>query len=257
MAHKMKTLMPVIWPLAVFLTACTSPAPTPAAAAHWSYSGEDGPSHWDKVNRDFALCAAGTRQSPVDIAEPSPQDLPDIVFKYQPSRVNILNNGHTIQVQYDPGSYIEVEGTRYDLAQFHVHAPSEHTLHGKPADAELHFVHKAESGKLAVVGVLLNTGSENAALKPVWDNLPAQSGPVQSANATINAESLLPARRTTYRYDGSLTTPPCSEGVRWLVITDPIQLSEAQLAAFTAIFKLNSRPVQPMNQRQILQDSSW
>ena len=239
----------------------TAAPPTPAppsapAAIHWTYRGEEGPEHWGTLAKDFALCSIGTKQSPIDIARPSPKDLSNIVFHYQPSRTAIVNNGHTIQVSYDAGNSIEVDGARYELVQFHFHAPSEHTIDGKPADAEVHLVHQSATGQLAVVGVLIDKGGENAALKPVLDKLPAHEGPAQPIDAAINTEELLPMQRTTFRYEGSLTTPPCTEGVTWLVMTQPIHMSANQLGALADLLHGNNRPVQPLNQRSVVQDRS-
>ena len=180
----------------------------------------------------------------------------NISFNYQPSKINILNNGHTIQVNYDEGSYIVVDGKRYDLLQYHFHAPSEHSINGKLADAEVHFVHKAADGTLAVVGVLLVQGPDNASLKTMWDNLPTTQGPVKTLTATTNAKELIPPSQTTYRYNGSLTTPPCSEGVKWHVMTQSMQISAAQIKAFTNLFPVSNRPIQPLFSRTLDLDST-
>jgi carbonic anhydrase len=243
--------------LALLVGACVGapPQPSPTAApVHWTYEGEEGPQHWGELSPDYEACAVGMEQSPIDIEEVTEQELPDISFDYSPAQLEILNNGHTVQVNYPPGSGIELEGTRHELLQFHFHTPSEHRVAGRQADAELHLVHRSAAGALAVVGVLLNEGDENPALAPVWDNLPAQPGPAQTFEQQVDAEALLPASRTTFRYPGSLTTPPCSEGVSWLLMTDPITLSSAQLAELTAIIEGNNRPVQPLNERTVLED---
>jgi carbonic anhydrase len=225
---------------------------------HWSYEGEGGPEHWGDLDPEFVLCGTGESQSPVDIvrADAIPQELPNIAFNYQPTEVKIINNGHAIQVNYDPGSYIEVDGVRYDLLQFHFHAPSEHTFDGKLLAMEMHLVHKSADGKLAVVGVMIEEGAENAAYQPVWDNLPAEEGPEQATGLQVNAADLLPAEKMTYRYSGSLTTPPCSEGVSWFVMTNPVALSAKQITAFESIYKGNNRPVLPLHGREIVVDTS-
>jgi carbonic anhydrase len=228
----------------------------PAHAPHWTYSGEAGPARWASLSPEFGTCGSGRRQSPIDLAAATPQDLANIAFHYQPSKINILNNGHTVQVNYDAGSYIELDGARYDLAQFHFHAPSEHTINGKAAAAEVHLVHKSAGGQLAVVGTLIESGETNPALAAVWDRLPAKEGPVQTFDAPFSADGLLPADRLTERYAGSLTTPPCSEDVRWNVMTTPIHVSAAQLAALTGIVGQNSRPVQPLYERTVVRDTS-
>jgi carbonic anhydrase len=184
-------------------------------------------------------------------------DLENIVFSYQPSNLNIINDGHTIQVNYDEGSYIEVDGVRYDLLQFHFHAPSEHLIEGQPSDAELHLVHKSAGGITAVVGLFLLQGDvENAFLAPVFDNLPAEEGQVLIIDTQVNVAYILPMGKGTYRYGGSLTTPPCTEGVNWFLMTLPIEISVDQLAAFTAIVDANNRPVQPLNDRIVTEDTS-
>jgi carbonic anhydrase len=246
--------------LLLAVSACT-PAKAPIAAqssstAHWTYEGEEGPSHWGELDPAYEICGTGKSQSPIDIAAPSEQDLANIVFHYQPSEVNILNNGHTVQVNYDPGSYIELDGVRYDVAQFHYHAPSEHEIDGKLFAAELHLVHKSADGKLAVAGLLLQAGTANAAFDPFINNLPAATSEVIDAGVKINAIDFLPSIQTTYRYSGSLTTPPCSEGVSWLVMTTPVELSAAQLSKLESLFEGNNRPVQPLNDRSLIEDNS-
>jgi len=227
------------------------------AGPHWTYEGEDGPARWGALDASFAACASGAEQSPIDLAGAAAEDLANIAFNYQSTDVRILNNGHTVQVNYDPGSFLEVDGERYDLAQFHFHAPSEHTIDGKPSAAELHLVHKNAAGKLAVVGVMIDEGAENAAVAPVWGNLPATESAEASLGIRFNAADVLPADRTTYRYPGSLTTPPCTEGVRWHVMTQPIEMSPGQIEAFHSLFAAgNNRPVQSVNAREVVLDSS-
>ena len=222
-------------------------------SVHWSYEGDTGPEHWGELSPDFAACSQGVEQSPVDIPANAPDNPANIGFKYQPSAVNIFNNGHTVQVNYDQGSSIVLDGTTYDLVQFHFHAASEHEIGGAHDPMELHLVHKNAQGGLAVIGILLKAGAENPAYAPVLQNLPPQeSQPTPVAGATVDANALLPAQRDYWRYNGSLTTPPCSEGVKWLVMSTPVELSEAQIAAFTTIFQNNERPVQPLNARTFL-----
>jgi carbonic anhydrase len=231
-------------------------AMTATHVVHWTYEGAEGPEYWATLSPDYAVCGSGTSQSPIDIADPAPEDLANITFNYQPSAINILNNGHTIQVTYDPGSFIELDGTRYDLDQFHFHAPAEHSVDSALAEAELHLVHKSADGELAVVGVLIEPGEENPAFQSVWANLPAEETAETTVEGEVNAADMLPAVQTTYRYSGSLTTPPCTEGVKWNVMTTPIEMSAAQLAAFTQIFEGNNRPVQALGERTLSEDTS-
>ena len=220
---------------------------------HWSYEGDTGPEHWGTLSPDFATCAKGVEQSPVDIPPTAALNPADITFSYRPGAVTIFNNGHTIQVNYDPGSSLTLNGVKYDLVQFHFHAASEHAIGGQHEPMEIHFVHRNAQGGLAVVGVLLKSGSENAAYAPIFQNLPPQaSQPAPVAGASVDANQLLPAQRTYWRYNGSLTTPPCTEGVKWLVMNTPVEVSDAQIAAFTSIFKNNERPMQPFNARAFL-----
>jgi carbonic anhydrase len=149
-----------------------------------------------------------------------------------------------------------VNGATYELVQFHFHAPSEHTIDGKHADAEVHLVHRNAAGQLAVVGVLIKKGLENRASKSLWDNLPTHAGPARPLSEPVNPDGLLPVRRTSYRYEGSLTTPPCAEGVTWMVMTEPIQLSAMQLKLFEKLIKRNNRPVQPLNRRTVIEDTT-
>lgn len=226
-------------------------------AAHWTYSGDSGPDHWADLDPSFESCRAGKSQSPIDIANLSPdamQDLPNIAFHYQPSALRILNNGHTVQVNYDPGSFIELDGGRYEVVQFHFHEPSEHAVNGAPFAAEMHIVHKNAANELAVVGILLEVGEENPAYQPLLNHWPEALSDEHDMGITISAADFLPAQRATWRYSGSLTTPPCSEGVNWFVMTTPVQISNEQIAHFDKVFRANNRPVQPLNGRRLIED---
>ena len=223
---------------------------------HWGYSGDVGPANWGELSPDYALCADGSAQSPIDIRDASELDLVDIEFQYGESANKIFNNGHTIQVNVDAGSAILYNGITYDLLQFHFHSPSEHTIDGVAAPLEIHFVHQdSNSGNLAVVGILLTEGEdENGAYAAVFDHMPAQVGEPEAAGESIALAALLPEARAYYTYQGSLTTPPCSEIVRWLLLNSPVALSSAQVAAFRAIYDGNARPVQELGVRDLLLD---
>ena len=230
---------------------------TPAEAhkVHWGYSGDVGPEHWDELSADFALCGKGTAQTPIDIVPTNSEALVNPAFQYQAGEVTIVNNGHTIQANAAAGNTMTIDGVTYTLAQMHFHAPSEHTINGVPAAMELHFVHKAADGTLAVVGALVEQG---AAANAAWDAYATalQGLTAESTPATLDWPALLPAEVMTFRYIGSLTTPPCSEGVHWLVIQTPLQMSAAQIAAFTHIYTGNARPVQNSNDREVVADNS-
>jgi len=251
-----------LWIVVFVLSACTgttNPATEPASgnhAVHWAYEGEEGPTHWGEIDPSYTTCSQGKSQSPIDVTVTDEKDLTNISFHYQSSDIRILNNGHTVQVNYDAGSYIEVDGQRFDVLQFHYHAPSEHAVNGKLLAAELHIVHKNSDGQLAVVGILIAEGAENQAFQPFLDNLPAEESEEKDTGTLLNAADLLPAIQTTYRYSGSLTTPPCTEGVTWLLMTNPVELSAGQIAALEHVFEGNNRPVQALNNRSVSEDST-
>ena len=242
----------------------TRPVDKAPAELHWSYEGESGPSAWGGLSPKFSVCAEGTSQSPIDIIGAASETLPELRASFGPASLRIvhhehmadaINNGHTIQVNYSEGDTLTVEEQSYELLQYHFHSPSEHTLEGEHFPMEMHLVHKAADGSLAVIGVFIEEGSHNGAFDPVWANLPKEKGiETHFEDVTVDVDALLPARPTTYRYDGSLTTPPCSEGVKWFVMTEPIQLSSDQIGAFTALIEGNNRPLQPLNDRSIVTD---
>jgi carbonic anhydrase len=223
-------------------------------AAHWTYKGESGPGHWGDLDEKFEACRLGTHQSPIDIRDKDAvkSALPAIEFDYHASPLSIVDNGHTIQVNYAPGSGITVNGKRYELVQFHFHKPSEERLNGKAYPMVAHLVHRASDGSLAVVGVLLKQGARQPALAKVFDHLPRKAGEeVVVANTEIDVNALLPKSRAYYTFAGSLTTPPCSEGVTWFVLKQPSSISSAQLAQFGRRYAMNARPVQPLNGRTV------
>ncbi len=222
---------------------------------HWGYEGPQAPEHWSSLDPGFAVCGYGREQSPIDLTGAEREVLSEIGFEYAPSPISVQNNGHSIQVDYQAGSGIVLDGTRYGLVQFHFHHRSEHIVDGEDFPLELHLVHADAGGALAVVGVFLEEGSANEALAPVWRHLPAEAGPAALVAGTVDANALLPERRTTWRYRGSLTTPPCSEGVSWLMMTEPVTASRAQIEAFRALFPVNNRPVQPLNGRRLVTDA--
>ena len=230
------------------------PAPPPPAHnphAHWSYEGDTGPAAWGQMRADYALCSSGTRQSPIDIRDGIKVEQEPIVFDYKPTYFRIVDNGHTIQVNYGEGSRLSVMGRTYELVQFHFHRPSEERIDGRNFDMVVHLVHKDLDGRLAVVAVMLERGAASAFMQTLWNNLPLEKNEEYLARAAINASDILPARREYYSYMGSLTTPPCTEGVLWLVMKNPSQLSEEQIAVFSRFYRNNARPIQPQNARII------
>jgi carbonic anhydrase len=212
--------------------------------AHWSYGGETGPEHWGRLKPEFAKCSAGTRQSPIDIREGFKVELDPIRFDYRPSGFGVVDNGHTVQVNLAPGNAITVGGRRYDLVQFHFHRPSEERIEGRQYDMVAHMVHKDAEGRLAVVAVLIERGNAHPAIQTVWNNLPLERNEELAAQVALDVGQLLPAERSYFTYMGSLTTPPCSEGVLWMVLKTPVQVSEQQVAIFSRLYPMNARPVQ-------------
>ena len=217
-------------------------------AVHWGYEGEMGPENWGK---EFPTCGKGKSQSPLNIKGPFEKVRFNVVPDYKPGPLKIINNGHTIQVNVVPGSKIRIDGKAFDLLQYHFHRPSEEHINGKPSAMVIHFVHKNESGELAVLGVLLQEGNENPGIKTLWSYAPPKEGPeVAPDNVAFNPTNLLPREMEFFHYDGSLTTPPCTEKVKFYILKSQVNISKEQVTQFP--FKMNARPVQPLNDRKIL-----
>jgi carbonic anhydrase len=221
---------------------------------HWNYSGPEGPEHWGDLEPAYAACKMGQHQSPIDIREAKKSDLPPIQFDYHASPLHIVNNGHTVQVNYAPGSFISVGEKRYELKQFHFHHPSEEEINGRRFAMVIHLVHADSDGNLAVVGVLLEPGAANPVIESLWAHLPREAGPEQKFDdVQIDASGLLPFSRGYYTFTGSLTTPPCSENVSWFVLKTPLAISSEQASVFGRIYEDNARPIQPLHDRVVLE----
>jgi carbonic anhydrase len=235
--------------------ASDTPGHGSAAAAHWSYEGEGGPEKWGELQSDFKVCQLGLEQTPIDLGSGIKGDPDSVEYDYKRLALRIVNNGHTIQVNADPGSACVIGGTRYELLQFHLHHPSEHLLAGRGFDLECHFVHKSSAGALAVTGVFIRPGAENIALRAFFDSMPATEGPELRVDNTIDVAAVLPKNGGYFRYMGSLTTPPCSEGLTWTVHKEPIEASVDQIRKFAALFPKNARPIQMRNRRFLIDAS--
>ena len=224
---------------------------------HWGYTGHEGPENWGDLDPKYTMCKAGSSQSPINITKEvsiMSKDLEVLSFKYATSASSILNNGHTIQVNIQEGSDIEVDGIKFNLKQFHFHTPSENQIDGQHFPLEAHFVHASKDGQLAVVAVMFEEGKENKIIKKIWDRMPSKAGETSTCGlpATMIKE-ILPKKKDYYRFSGSLTTPPCSEGVRWMVLKDYATISKAQVAEFLKVMHHeNNRPVQPVNARKVM-----
>ena len=239
----------------VGIRACSTESTDGGGPEEWSYEGATGPDHWADLSPDYVLARTGQKQSPIDIATADAirEEAPPIVLDYHPTTLDVVHNGHSIQDDYTGGGFLEIEGQRYDLAQFHVHSPSEHTIDGKPAAAELHFVHKNESGELLVLGVLIEEGAETAFIHRVQQYIPQEPGRANHVEGVlVDASELMPKSLASYRYEGSLTTPPCSEGVRWIVLREPIESSPDQIERLRKTIPKNNRPTQPLHGRRVV-----
>ncbi len=220
---------------------------------HWGYLGERGPEHWAKLNHAFENCALGRNQSPIDIDDTIEAELPDLSFFYKTAARDIVNNGHSIQHNFPKGAGIVVDDHAFELKQVHFHSPSENTIGGRHFPMEAHFVHMDDQGALAVVAVMFEEGSSNPYLDKAWRFLPSRPGQAYGIAEPVSPSRLLPDDKGYYRFNGSLTTPPCSEGVFWFVMKQPVQASAAQIGAFKHIMHHpNNRPVQPLNARPVL-----
>jgi carbonic anhydrase len=245
--------------LAIMVASCSRPLEAPRHLS-WSYTGATGPEHWGDLAPSFALCAHGTRQSPVDIPHDRIARLTTgmPIVHWDPVPLTVTNTGHSLQVDDSAPSDLALDGVHYSLVQFHIHAPAEHTIEGHSFDAELHLVHRSADGKLAVIALFFKSGGETPSLRPLLDAIPAEAGPPRAfPGKTLDMGALMPSSSSLVMYEGSLTTPPCAEGVRWIVVVPdhaPLEIPEADLARLrAAIHAPTNRPTQPANGRAFSQ----
>ena len=260
----------------LFLAACTSDSPAETKnevakeavakveekksneghTAQWTYEGETGPEHWGDLNPDFAACKNGKEQSPINIETSrviKDEKIPDLVINYKPTEFSLSNDGHTIQANpLSNNNTFAIDNKEYKLVQFHLHTPSEHQINGKNFDLEFHFVNENTNNQLAVLGLMVKEGASNPFLEKAWNVIPTEET-TEAVKLTepIDLMSLLPKDTDSFQYNGSLTTPPCSEGVKWVVLEEPIEMSKEQIDKFRNIFSKNNRPVQPLNEREV------
>lgn len=228
------------------------PAWSAGGSTPWSYSGATGATSWGSLSPAFAACDQGLMQSPIDLTTAGHRAETGIEIEYREIRMEILHNGHTVQVNVGNESVLQVAGVAFTLIQVHFHTPSEHTMNGNAFPLEAHFVHQSADGRLAVIGVFFEEGEAHEALGTLIEHMPSSAAEPRTVDAVFDPEALLPERRDIYRYMGSLTTPPCSEGVNWHVIHTPLQASADQIARMRAAMGMNARPVQPLNNRLLL-----
>jgi carbonic anhydrase len=242
------------------LLICAALLPVFASAAEpahtWGYDGAHGPQHWSDLQTEYGSCKLGHQQSPIDIRKTSKTALPALDFNYASAPLHIIDNGHTVQVNYAPGSKLTIDGHEYQLLQFHFHTPSEESIKGHRYPLVAHLVHRDADGKLAVVSVLFKRGKTNPLVQTVWDAIPQQKETQQEPEGvSIDIAKLLPSAHGYYNFAGSLTTPPCSEGVNWFVLKTPVEISAAQLRRFTRLYPHNARPLQPLLGRAVLEST--
>ena len=244
--------MKLLW-MVIFAAYCLMAGNSFASGVLWGYTGSGAPDQWGNLDPAFALCGQGVNQSPINLTGFIEAELEPIDFKYSGLTTEILNNGHTIQVNHASGSSINLGGKSFELKQFHFHAPSENLIDGESFPMEAHFVHVAKDGSLAVIGVMYQTGEMNSALEMLWQQMPLKAGAKVALASQVKADKLLPENRDYYRFNGSLTTPPCTEGVLWMVMKEPVSVSRNQVEAFAHLMHHpNNRPVQQVNARPVL-----
>ena len=223
--------------------------------AHWDYLGVEGPSHWGMLSKEYMTCESGNRQSPINITMTHHGDHQQkLVFHYQTSQLHEINNGHTIQVSHVSGCRVDLNDRKYKLRQFHFHAPSEHHIEGKTFPMEVHLVHQDETGHVLVVAVIMVTDAPHPVLSKLWKWLPEQTEQEVSIPLELNLADILPTNTNRYTYSGSLTTPPCTEGVQWIVLKDPMHVTQQDVDRFVQIIGHNVRPIQPLGGRHIDDD---
>jgi carbonic anhydrase len=224
--------------------------------SEWTYEGANGPEHWRDLDPEYAACKVGKQQSPIDIRNAKRGEVSVLRFEYKRGPLKIVNNGHTaVRVNYAPGNgnVLIVGDKRYELTQFHFHRPSEEFIHGKPSDMVIHLMHQSSDGKVAAVAVLLKAGRANAVVRQLWEHMPNTPGTEVIAGAEVDPTGLLPRDTSYYSYMGSLTAPPCTEGVTWFVLKTPVDVSAQQINAFAKLYPHNVRPLQPLNGRVVME----
>lgn len=221
--------------------------------AHWSYEGETGPEHWGDLSPTYRIAKEGRRQSPIDVVwtKAEVSDLPPLVFHYLSEPASFVNNGHTLQHDERSASWISLGGKRFDLRQFHFHTPSEHTIAGRHAPAEIHLVHRGSSGKIVVIAILVEVGASDSEMLKAIRSMPHEHGGESVVRRDFDPIELIPDRHDYFTYEGSFTTPPCTEGVTWIVMNDPFRADPAALKEVRGILDKNNRPVQPLHGRKI------
>jgi carbonic anhydrase len=230
---------------------CTTAWAKAPDTAPWSYAGPSGPENWGELKSEYSLCKSGKEQSPIDIQNAFKYPFKPASFTYRPNKVAVLNNGHTIQVSAPNSGSVSLPTGTFSLVQLDFHTPAEEKIQGRTYPLGAHLVHRSDAGKLAIVALMFEEGAHNTALEPIFTAMPRNAGGMVTLD-NANIADLLPESHNAYAFMGSLTKPPCTEGVRWNVLTTAVQLSRAQLEAFRAIYPMNARPIQPLNSRSVV-----
>lgn len=239
---------------AIITFGCMTTFSFAGGTTHWGYSGHSGPEHWGSLDPGYATCSQGKNQSPINLDRMIEGELTPIKVAYNPGGEAVLNNGHTIQVNYKAGSTLTIDGHQFELKQFHFHAPSENTIKNKSFPMEAHFVHADKDGNLAVIALMFEEGAANPEIEKVWAQMPQEAGNTEQLKSIVDGAALLPSNKDYYRFNGSLTTPPCTEGVWWVVLKDAVTASTEQIEKFShTMHHPNNRPVQPVNSRLVVQ----
>ncbi|GAB3482008.1 carbonic anhydrase [Azotobacter salinestris] len=243
----------IVAPVLLALAVSSAVASESHDKPHWSYEGHTGAEHWGNLHSDYATCKHGQAQSPIDIqhSDVAGAELSPIAFEYAPSPAKVANNGHTVQIDFDAAGHIKLGEESFRLHQFHFHTPSEERVNGETHPMVAHMVHRSDAGELAVVAVLFREGRRHEALDKVFATMPGEAQGKAELAELFHPAHLLPEAQDYYHYIGSLTTPPCTEGVRWHVLKQPMEVSAEQIAAFRKLYPMNARPVQPLNGRAV------
>ena len=239
--------------VALVLLGSTTFAQEHTAKAHWGYTGHGSPEKWAELSPKNQMCGIGKNQSPINVTTSADADLEALTIDYKNPSSSIINNGHTIQVNIQEGNTLTVDNIAFELKQFHFHTPSENNIDGKSFPLEVHFVHLDKDGNIAVLALMFEEGEANTNLAKIWEKMPLKAEETADAVLENIASALLPKEREYYRFNGSLTTPPCTEGVRWFVLKTPVSISKEQVAKFLELMKHpNNRPIQATNARVII-----
>lgn len=254
MPFKNQLIKTVLTSVVGFATPLFMASENVARGQEWSYGGYTNPTEWGELSSKYRACETGNKQSPINIREfdTSRGGTGNVQFNYNPSDLEVINNGATVKVNYDSGSSVTIDGKTYELKQFHFHTPSEHRINDELSAMEMHLVHQSNDGEYAVVALMIESGQTNSEMAKVWSNIPDR-GNTKELNTQVSVTNFLPQEQDYYQYTGSFTTPPCTEGVTWVLFDQPIEASRQQIDAFSSLYPANNRPIQEVNNRRVIE----